>query len=308
MSESNPAEPKVVAPYRPPSTAGEWALPLRSDPPWLSLGLVASTAVSLGGFAALFRWLDPRVHVALSLLPGFTAATFLGSAVSFWGRRKGGSLELYAKNRVLRVKGRRGGEDIPWLDARDGSTFGALVLEDPKSSARVFVFTQGQEPTLVIDRSGAKLSEVWQNRVIRVDFSNLAVSSESAGAVELAVGASSAPMLETLEESVGDALLVRQPLPSGEVLLLTDTSLAVGDRRITFGKEVSARRIAIATPAGEVLGLSITHDMTSVLFACVDPTAHGATADVDAPDAYLHPALFAALSAKLSAVDTPIKR
>ncbi|MBL8683029.1 MAG: hypothetical protein JNK05_27935 [Myxococcales bacterium] len=306
MSEST-AEPKVVAPYRPSNKAGEWALPLRSDPPWLSLGLVASTAASLGGFAALFRWFDPRVHVALSLLPGLTAATFLSSAVAFVGRRWGGSLELYAKNRVLRVRG-RAGEDVPWLDARDNTTFGAHVLEDPKSAARVFVFTQGEEPTVVIDRSGAKLSEAWERRVIRVDFANLAVSAESAGAVEIAVGASSAPMLETLEETVGDALLIRQPLPSGEVLLVDDKSLVLGDRRIYFGKDVTARRIAIATPAGEVLGLSITHDLTSILFACVDPTAHGATADVDAPDAYLHPALFAALSAKLSAVDTPMKR
>lgn len=306
MSDST-AEPKVVAPYRPSNKAGEWSLPLRSDPPWLNLGLVASTAVSLGGFAALFRWLDPRVHVALSLLPGLTAATFVSSAVSYIGRRWGGSLELYAKNRVLRVRG-RGGEDIPWLDARDNTTFGAFVLEDPKSAARVFVFTQGQEPTVVIDRSGTKLSDAWQKRVIRADFSNLAVSAESAGAVEIAVGASSTPMLETLEETVGDALLVRQPLPSGEVLLLDDKSLVLGDRRLYFDKDVSARRIAIATPAGEVLGLSLTHDLTSILFACVDQTAHGATADVDAPDAYLHPALFAAVASKFSAVDTAMKR
>jgi hypothetical protein len=253
------------------------------------------------GFAAIFHFYDPRVPVALSLLPGLTSATFAGSALSFWGRRKGGTLELIARNRTLRVRGKS--EDIPWLDARDGSTFGAIVLEDSKTGARVFVFTQGEEPTVVIDRSGAALSDAWKQRVVRLDFSGLAVSAESAGAVELAVGSSSAPMLSTIEPALEDALWIRQRLPSGETLLVNDRELRVGDRVVAFDGQATARRISIATPAGEVLGLSITQDLTGLLFACVDATAHGATADVDAPDAYLHPALFAALAAKLNAQD-----
>lgn len=306
MTDSaQPLEPSPLVADRPAHAEGEWALPLRSDPRWLSLGLLASTAASLGGFAALFRWLDPRVHVALSLLPGLTSATVLGSLLSYLGRRKGGTLELYARNRVLRVRGQ--GEDIPWLDARDSSTFGALALEDPKSSAQLFVFTQGVEPTIVIDRSGASLPPSWSERTIRVDFSTLPVSSESAGAVELAAGASCAPMLATLEHAIAEAAWIRQRLPSGELLTLDARGLRVGERFIANDRSASARRIAIATPAGEVLGLSITHDVTSLLFACVDPTAHGASADVDAPDAYLHPALFAALAAHLRAVDVARK-
>lgn len=276
-------------------------MPLRSDPPWLSAGLVGSTLGSIAGFAAIFHFYDPRVPVGLSLLPGLTSATFLGSALSFWGRRKGGTLELYGRGRTIRVRSKS--DDVQWLDARDGSTFGALVLEDTKTAARVFVFTQGEEPTVVIDRSGAALSDAWKKRVVSVDFSSLAVSAESAGAVELAVGTSSEKMLSTIEPALEDALWIRQQLPSGETLLVDDKQLRVGDRSIAFDGEAHARRIAIATPAGEVLGLSITHDLTALLFACVDPTAHGATADVDAPDAYLHPALFAALAAKLRARD-----
>jgi len=295
----------VSVPHRPRDHHSDWSIPLRSDPPWLSAGLVGSTLGSIAGFAAIFHFYDPRVPVGLSLLPGLTSATFLGAALSFWGRRKGGTLELYGRGRTLRVRSKS--DDTQWLDARDGATFGALVLEDSKTTARVFVFTQGEEPTVVIDRSGAALSDAWTKRVVRVDFSSLAVSSESAGAIELAVGASSEKMLSTIEPALEDALWIRQRLPSGETLLVDERRLRVGDREVLFDGEANARRIAIATPAGEVLGLSIAHDLTALLFACVDPTAHGATADVDAPDAYLHPALFAALSAKLRAQDSAAK-
>jgi hypothetical protein len=307
MSEGTSKEVGATTPYRPSNVASDWVLPLRSDPPWMLGGLAGVTAASLGGFAAIFRLFDPRVPVGLSLLPGLTAATFLGSALVYVGRRRGATLELHARNNVLRVRSRE--DDIPWLDARDSSTFGVLVLEDPRSPVRLFLFTQGAEPTIVLDPSGAALPDPWKSRVIRTDFASLPVSSESAGAVEIARGASAAPMLDTLARALDDAHLLRQPLPSGEVLTLGPTELRVGDRRVVLDDpEVHARRISIATPAGEVLGLSITSDVTSLLFACIDPTADGATADVDAPDAYLHPAVFTALSARLKASEQTLRR
>jgi hypothetical protein len=194
-------------------------------------------------------------------------------------------------------------DDTLWLDARDGRTFGALVLEDRKTTARLFVFTQADEPAVVIDRSGAMLSEAWKKRVVRVDVSSLAISAESANTIELAVGASSEKMLATIEPSLEHAPWIRQRLPSGETLLVDERRLCLGDREVLFDREVCARRFAIATPTGEVLGLSITQDGTALLFACIDPAANEATTDVDAPNAYLHPALFAAIAGRLHATD-----
>lgn len=303
MASSKSIEsPKTEAPYRPQSNAGEWSLPLRSDPKWLTAGLIGTTIASVAAFAGIFRLYDPRVNVALSLLPSLSVATFASSALSFWGRRKGGTLELYGRNRTLRVKS--SADDVQWLDARDGATFGALVLEDEKSSARVFVFSQGDEPRVVIDRSGKALSPAWKQRVIRMDFSALPVSAETAGAIELAVGADPDAMLALVEPALSDSLWIRQPLPSGDLLMADDRELRVGDQSIPFDGTASARRISVGTATGEVSGLSITHDLSSFLFACIDPTVQGAEAQTDAPTAYLHPALFAALATRLRAQDS----
>jgi hypothetical protein len=297
MSEPTSAPPSP--PRRP-----LWTIPLRSDPPWLLLGLTGTTAASLALFAVLFRWLDPRVSLTLSLLPALTAATFLSAIVAWFGRRRGGSLSLHAQSAVLELRGPH--EQLPWLDARDPSRWGVLVLEDPRSTARMFVLTQGSEPSIVLASREDPLPDSMKSRVITVDFSSLAVSAESAGAVEVALGASAAPLIETLAPASLDPregpLWLRQPLPSGEVLALDDRRLRLGDRVISLDDPaVRARLITIGTPSGEVLGLSVHSDLTSVLLACVDPTAQGSTAETDAPDAYLHPAVFAALSSRLKA-------
>lgn len=265
---------------------------MRSDPPWLGRALLGFSAASILLFAVLFRWLEPTVSCGLSLMPALTLATFGAAAIAWWGRRRGATLHLVGERGVVRM--RQGEELFAWLDARGSKTFGAMVLEDASLGRRFFVFSQGPEPVVLIAGAALSMPEAWRSRTISVNASLLPVSSESAGVIELAHGATPQALLDTLVGSMEETPWVHQTLPSGETLTLTSEALTIGVRSFDV-KKTTSKVISMQTPAGEVLGLSLTCDVDSALLACVDPTANGGTAEVDAPDAYLHPALFSAL-------------
>ena len=245
---------------------------------------------------------EPTLPGWVSVFPGATFALLLSTVLTWWARRKGGTLRLeWEPKSKLLLSGGQLAEPIEWVDFRHAERFGAALLEDPANHRRVLLLTQLAEPTLVIDQGSAELSAHWQKRALKVDSTALPISSESSGAVELARDESITPLLATIEQHTEASLWLRVPLPSGEWLLLDQTRLVVGDRVIEADDTVKARKITMTTPQGPVVGLSISNETTSLLFASTDTMTGASGANIDAPDAYLHPAVFAVLCAKFQA-------
>jgi hypothetical protein len=288
-------------PYRESSPAA-LVIPLRSDPPWLRLGLVAVTLASIALFVFYFRLLPvPRPHPALALLPGLTMATFAGATLAWWGRRRGATLHLEASGPrlVLREPTQRA------LLLDRGRPFGAMLVADAAGGSRVLVLSQDQDPLMLLDvsRAGAP-SERWAARTITVDLSTVALSPATAQVLTLAEGQALSPLLSTLEDDLlDDAPLLSYPLPSGETLVVTREGMRIGNRELRFGEGTTARRIAIETPYGEATGLSIVGPDASFLIACQDagaaPSEEGPASA--APDAWVPTVLFAAISSLMGA-------
>lgn len=238
----------------------------------------------------------------VALFPGTSFALLFSTILTWWSRRMGGTLRLeWEPKAKLLLNGAHLADPIEWVDFRYPERFGAALLEDPANKRRVLVLTQGAEPTMVIDQGNGELSKHWQNRSLKVDSTALPISSESSGAVEVARSESLTPLLSSIESDRDATLWLRVPLQTGEWLLLDQSRLVVGDREIAVDGTAKARRITMTTPNGAVVGLSIANDTTSFLFASTDTMTGVSSADIDAPDAYLHPAVFAVLSALFKA-------
>ena len=283
-------------------------LPLRSDPPWLLAGLALATAVSLGISALYFRFLAPsHPSLALSIIPGIAIATFGGSALAWWSRRRGGSLLLESSpHRLVMQEPKRRTEVID-----HARSFGAMVVTDRHSGARALVLSQTGEPSVVYDpdRSAAEpLSEAWRARSVALDLGLTAISPDSSHVVTATVGSRIDPLLRSVETTLQDTTdWVRFPLPSGEVLRLTGDRLIIGDRIATIGKDSIARRISIATPTGDITALSIVCDVNSFLLALVDPSgAHEGTTPAEAPDAYLPVLLWSVIATRFGIEPTAL--
>lgn len=262
---------------------------LRSDPPWLRLGIVAVTLASVLACALYYRSLgSSHPPLALSLLPAAAMATFGGALLAWWGRRRGGSLSLETSPRRVVLQARRSREEL--IDCT--RPFGAMLVSDAHSGARALVVSQQGEPTVLFD-PGASVAlappEAFADRTVNIDLGHLALSPDSAHVITPSLGIRMDPVLGSLAGALSSKTdWLHYPLPSGEVLHLTADGLRIGDRVATLGKPTVARRIAIQSPTGEIVALSIVCEENSFLLACQDVAvpSEGVT-PVEAPDAYL---------------------
>jgi hypothetical protein len=286
------------------SLHGDVRIPLRSDPPWLRAGLALATAGSLALSAVYFRFLAPsHPPLGLSIVPGLALATFGGSALAWWARRRGGtfSLEASPHRLVLQQPRRR----IELVDR--SRPFGAMLVKDDRSGARALILSQTGEPSVVYDPdpNAAPDAPAWSSHSVSLDLGQTALSPDSSHTVTATTGTRIDAVLESLETSLTDETdWLRFPLPSGEVLRLARDRLVIGNRTATIGsKDTGARRIAINTPNGDIVALSILSEENSFLLALVDPsgTTEGVT-PAEAPDAYL-PVLIWSVIARRFGVD-----
>jgi hypothetical protein len=262
------------------------------------MGLLAITLGAVGLMALYFGALPaPRPHPALAILPGLAIATFAGAWLAYWGRVRGGSLEIEAaRNRIVLADPRTREELVDRT-----VPYGAWLVRDPKSGHRVLILSQAHEPVMLYDLAGsAPPSGAWEKRHVALDLGAVALSPSSAHVYTLAKGASLDPLLTELSSDVKDeaAPFLEYRLPSGEVLRVGASGMRAGDRAVPLhGGDVAARRIAVQSPQGDLVGLSVMAGETSFLLACQDPgdTLDAASAS-DAPDAYLPAAIWSALA------------
>jgi hypothetical protein len=280
----------------PADSAAALVLPLRSDPPWLRLGLLAVTLGSLALFTLYFRLLSSRPHPALALLPGLAVATFAGSALAWWGRRRGATLHLETTGPRVLLRSPR--ESALRIDR--ALPFGALRIADRRGAPQVLVLTQGSETLLLLDpQPSAAVPGRWQERSVALDLSAVALSPATAQVLTVAQGHGLDPLLAALESDlVTEVPRLQLALPSGESLTLTRETLRLGAREVALGAGAQARRLTLPVPHGEVRALSIRAGATELLLACQDPggSAEGAT-PATAPDAWLPAVLFEAVAA-----------
>jgi hypothetical protein len=286
------------------SQHGDVRIPLRSDPPWLRAGLALVTAGSLALSAVYFRYLAPsHPPIGLSVVPGLMLATFGGSAIAWWARRRGGTflLESSPHRLVLQEPRRR----IELVDRT--RPFGAMLVKDEHSGARALILSQSGEPSVVYDpdTTAAPDASAWSSQSVTLDLGQTALSPDSSHVVTATLGTRIDAILQSLEPSLGDDTdWIRFPLPSGELLRLTRDRLVIGQRTAVIGsKDTGARRISIGTPNGEIVALSILSEENSFLLACADPagTPEGVS-PAEAPDAYL-PVLVWSVIARRFGVD-----
>ena len=282
--------------------------PLRSDPPWLRRGLLGVTLASVLICALYFRYVaSSHPPVALSLIPGLAVATFAGSLLAWWGRRRGGTMQLEtnAHRLVLQEPQRR--QEI--VDR--GRSFGAMLITDKNSGARALVVSQQGEPTVVYDpeqQASTGSPTAFKNRSVSVDLGHVALSPDSANVITATLGTRIDPVLESLDRSMTDETdWLRYALPSGEVLQLTNDGIRIGDRVATIGKPTIARRIAIQSPSGEIAALSILCEENSFLLACHDPagSTEGVT-PVEAPDVYLPVLVWSVIATRFGVETGPL--
>lgn len=282
--------------------------PLRSDPPWLRLGLLGVTFGSVLICAVYFRYLaSSHPPIALSLMPGLAIATFAGSLLAWWGRRRGGTMQLETTPHRLVLQEPRRRQEL--VDC--ARPFGAMLVNDKNSGARALVVSQQGEPTVVYDpdtQSTSSPPTSIKNRSISVDLAHVALSPDSANVITATVGTRIDPVLATLDRAVTDSTdWLRYPLPSGEVLQLTNDGIRIGDRVATIGKPTIARRIAIQSPSGEITALSILCEENSFLLACHDPAGSGeGVTPVEAPDVYLPVLVWSVIAERFGVATTPL--
>lgn len=281
------------------STSGEFQLALRSEPRWLTGGLAALSVASLGGFVAVFHFLGVRSPLVWSgAIPGVTLATFGGAALAWWGRRRGGTVQLLPQNGELNLRESSGTRRV----LAPGGAYGALLLVATDGPTRALVLTQGLEQTVVLGlEDGAEPGPEWESHTVRLALAGVPLSPATAGVVTTALGQPLAPLLGYLEKhELGRASLVHLRLDNGELLDLSRTAdgleLRLGERVLAPSEKVAARRLTIDTEQGPVLGLSLIGEHLSLLLASEDPAGseEGGPA-AEAPDAFLSPALFAAV-------------
>ncbi len=271
------------------ASASDIHTPLRSDPPWLRLGLIGVTLASVLLCGLYYRSLGAnRPPLGLSLLPAAAMATFGGALLAWWGRRRGGTLSLETSPHRLVLQQVRSREEI--IDRK--RPFGAMLVKDSHTGARALVVSQQGEPTVLFDpdRQGSgEPPRAFGDRTVTLDLGHVALSPDSAHVITPSLGTRIDPVLESLAASLtSETDWLHYPLPSGEVLHLTASGLRIGDRVATVGKPTIARRIAIQSPSGEIVALSILCEENSFLLACQDVAgASEGVTPVEAPDAYL---------------------
>jgi hypothetical protein len=280
------------------SPAPEAVISLRSDPPWLRLGLLALTLALTALMALYFRSLpSPRPHPALAILPGLALATFAGAWLAYWGRSRGGSLHLEVERRYVVLSEPRSRQEV--VDRLE--PFGAWLIRDPKSGHRVLVLSQGGAPLMLYERAPSQPVEgIWKRRHLEMDLGSIALSPASAHVYTLSRHATLEPLLAALGQNVGDenAPYLLFGLPSGETLRVGASGMRAGDRAVPLeGGDLAARRITVQSAQGDVVGLSVVAGETSFLLACQDPgdTLDAASAS-DAPDGYLPATVWGALA------------
>lgn len=274
-------------------------VPLRSDPSWLRLGLLAVTVLCVSLFAVYFRFLPPpRPPVALALLPGFALATFAGAGLAWWGRRRGGTMYLEAAGSRLLLRDGSGDEVlIDW-----GCSFGAVLLVDTSGPRRVLLLTQGDRMAMVLDLASATVpTGRWKDHTIQVDLSGLPLAPSSSHVFTLATGHGLETLLSVLEPALDErALLLSYRVGSGSVLDVTRMHVQLGARRVSVGGGTTVRRIEVEGVNGDVTALSIAGgEGVSFVFACQDPSVDAVEASGGAVDGYLPALVFVSLAAVL---------
>jgi len=271
--------------------SGGIEVPIRSDPPWLSLGIGCVIAGSIALSLLYFRTLEvARPPLALALFPAFAAATFASAGLAWWSRRRSRSSQLRAEpgRLVLQEPGRRA------LIVDYARPFGATLVAQPGGGRRALVLSQSGEPWIVLDTSKRTApAGGWSARTVSLDLQTIALSPASANVVAVSDRGELGPLLDTLAPHVdADAPRLAITTATGAELVLTADSLRVGDAE--FPREGTvARRMRIAAQQGEIDGLSLARGDRAVLIA-----SHGGAEQVEpadehtAPEAVLSPILF----------------
>ena len=268
------------------------------------------TAVCVAAFVLYFATLPvPRPPRFLGILPGLAVATFAGSWLAWWGRKRGFTLKIEAKPTMLLLDAPTRREEL--VDR--ALPFGAMLVSDPRSGHRVLVLSQHHEPVMILDpHRGASPVHLWNQRTVSMDLSGVAISPASAHVLTLAGTHTVEPLLATLENDLNaDAPWLLYPLPSGETLIAMRDEIRVGRRVAPVGAGTVARKITVQTASGDMMGLSILAGQTTLLFACQDPSEGVDTSGSDAPDAFLPPVIFAVIASRFgldgSAAPPPAK-
>jgi hypothetical protein len=290
---SAPPPPSAVA------ASGAVTIPLRSDPPYLAVGVLAVTLVCIGIFLLYFRFMpEPRATLWLAVMPGLALGTFASAAFAWWSRRRSGTMQLEAApDRVVLREPARRAEIVD-----RAMPFGAALVTDRTGSGpRILVLSQRGEPTMVLDtRGGGTAPEgPWVQRTIAVDLASVAVSPATAHVLTVRTHDSLGPLLDTLAGDLeSSSPLLTYALPSGEVMIVTRDEIRAGKRVLPVGAGTTARRIGIQTPAGEVSAISLASGDHALLLACLDPSdVVDGRGSSDAPDGYIPAVVFAVIAA-----------
>lgn len=270
-------------------------IPLRSDPPWLGVGVALVTLLCILVFMVYFK-LRHQGPLGLAVIPGLALGTFASAYLAWWGRRRGGTMRLEAEGTslVLEEPGRR--EEL--LDR--AMPFGAMLVVDRVSGRRVVVLSQNTDPVMVLDmrRAPAPLSGPWAARTLTLDLSQVALSPATAHVLTVRDADTLDPLLGVLQPDLGsETPLLMCPMPSGETLIVTREEVRAGRRVWRVGEGTIARRITVQIATGEVTGLSLLRGDASLLLASIDPSeVPEGRASTSAPDCYLPALVFAAVA------------
>jgi hypothetical protein len=154
---------------------------------------------------------------------------------------------------------------------------------------------------MVLDAGGvgSEPNGPWAARTLRVNLSGVAVSPATAHVLTVRRGQRIDPVLASLAADLTDAApLMKYPLLSGEVLIVSASEVRVGAKVFPVGAETSARRISVRSHHGDVAAISLTRGEQTLLLAGLDPNDMlDAQSTGDAPDAHLPALVFAVVAA-----------
>lgn len=262
-------------------------IPLRSDPPWLTAGVLGVTALSIATFMAVFS--RTAFSPALGILPGVTAGVFLGSILAARVRRRGATVLLEASVRRLDVR-----DPAQTLDVLDlAAPYSAVLLVDKKPGRRMLVVSQHGDPTVVLELGApsTEIPEAWRARTLTLDLESLALSPASPNVVALAEGSSLDALLAHLAPSLDASTpWITQPTQGGATLEVAPGEMRFGARRVALDATVKPVNYAVSASGATIaaLGLVQGEEGSVLLLACEDALVEkDAVAGNLSPDAFV---------------------
>jgi len=271
--------------------SGTERVAMRSDPPWLALGIVGVSTLIVLFSLAYFRWIAAsRPPLGLAVIPAFCVATFVSAVLAVFARRRGGSLWVEVSPWRVVLQGVRDRSVV--IDRTQ--PFGAMLLRDRDSRRHVLVLSQEGRWLMVLDLdTPMDIPTGWETRTLTVDLSAAALSPASPFVVTVAQGVSLNTLLRILDTDAApdaDRPLVLHAAGAG-TLCMTREVVSVGARQVHVGKGALARW---AGGPDDVTGLSLVdpeHDSvlltTTETAALSDTESRAGSADAAVPGAVL---------------------